>query len=74
MIFDISGKAIADDNAVIELAENLAKDLRSARGLQREERERAGHKGPQPIQLFVVRVTGFSHRRFDKKRALAPAV
>ncbi|MDN3514143.1 MAG: hypothetical protein NG747_07060 [Candidatus Brocadia sp.] len=56
VIFEVSGKAVGDDNAVKEFSRDGVYDLRTAGGADSKKGEALGDKYPEPCKSFVKRV------------------
>jgi len=59
VIFEVSGKAVGDDNAVKEFSQDGAYDLRTTRGTDGKQGEGVCDKYPEPGKGFIVRVSCF---------------
>ncbi len=59
VIFEVSGKAVGDDNAVKEFSQNGAYDLRTARGADGKQGEGVCDKYPEPGKGLIMRVSCF---------------
>lgn len=59
VIFEVSGKAVGDDNAVKEFSRDGAYDLRTTRCTDGKQGEGVGDKYPEPGKGFIVRASCF---------------